>query len=146
MLTTETIEKLENSPISSFGDLNEICIQFMKNLGVSENTGFFDVHKYGGWLPTSNGGGALYPLGQIMNNLEKGWGLEGLEDFALEQDLITKFIRMDSIEGEFSYYYEVDSDCVHVCHWGGEEEMISHRKSAKFKTSYDFFNWFYRSE
>ena len=40
MLKTETIEKLQSSPISSFGDMNEICIQFMKGLGVKENTGF----------------------------------------------------------------------------------------------------------
>ena len=145
MLKTETIEILKASPISSFGDKNEVCMQFMRNLGVKENTGFFDVYKYGGWLPTSHSA-ELYPLGQIMQNIEKGWGLQGLENRSLEKELITKFIQMDSSVGEVGYFYEVDTDCVHICYWGGEEEMISGSKVAKFKTSYNFFNWFYRSQ
>ena len=80
-----------------------------------------------------------------MKNLEKGWGLEILDNITLEKEWITKFIQMDSKEGEVSYYYEVDTDCVYICRWG-EEDMISGSKQPKFRTSYDFFNWFYSSQ
>ena len=144
MLEERTVQALEGSPISSFGHVSEVCVKFLKNLGVDQNTGFFDVCKYGGWLPVSDRA-RLYGLGQIMQSLEKGWGLAGLENPELEKELMSKFIQLDSIEGEKSFYYEVETDFVYLCHWGEEKSMISHDKSPDFRTSYDFLNWCFHS-
>ncbi len=142
MLSKKTIQQLENSPISSYGDISDICVIFLKNLNIKEDTGFFQIYKFGGWLPVSQYA-PLYPLGEIMNNLDKGWGLEGLENCGEKTQLLKRFIRMDSMEGQGSFYYDIKNDFVYDCNWGEEEAMISGEKEPSFVSSYDFFNWYY---
>lgn len=142
MFNSITIKKLTESALYNYGNPSSVNSEDLKNLGIKEDTGFYDVYINKGWPPKSRCN-PLLTLTDIITNLEKGWGLFGLEQDDVTPSLLRRFIQLDSIEGERVFHYDVQTDYVYNCDWGEEYAMISGGKEPSFVSSYDFVNWYY---
>ena len=74
-----------------------------------------------------------------------GFGSElfNLESILEENVAGSRYLRFTSIEGEGSYFYDVETDAVYDVKWGEEELMESGQKQPWFTSFYDFIEWYY---
>ncbi len=54
-----------------------------------------------------------------------------------------RYLRISSIEGEGSYFYDKETDAVYDVNWGEEADMIRGKKEPWFDSFYDFLEWYY---
>ena len=79
---------------------------------------------------------AFTPLGS-------GSELFNLESILEENTAGSRYLRFTSIEGEGSYFYDVETDAVYDINWGEEELMDSGQKQPWFPSFSDFLEWYY---
>ncbi len=110
-----------------------------------ENTGMFELYINLGYPPIGKGG-ILLPMDQILENLNDGSNLWGLEEDERSKNASRYYIRLQSVEGGESWYYHTKSDRIYLCEWGNEKLMISSQLKPAFSSSYEFVNWMYDDE
>lgn len=143
MFTSETVAELKAFPKFEFGNRHPKALKALKALKIREETGIHDFYKSGGWLPPNRRYQELYLLFQLIENIEKSYGLYGMEEEYRTPELLRRYLQLDSIEGGGSWQYDVETDAVYDCDWGAEYNMVAGTKEPTFKTSYDFINWLY---
>lgn len=88
---------------------------------------------------------AFYKLMQLYRDLPLGKGEElyNLNLIVEENTAGSRYLRFTSIEGEGSYFYDVETDAVYDVNWGEEELMESGQKEPWFNSFSDFLEWYY---
>jgi len=90
------------------------------------NSAFIDFYSVIAFTPLGNGS-ELYNLEAILEENTAG----------------SRYLRFTSIEGESSYFYDVETDAVYDVNWGDEELMESGQKRSWFTSFSDFLEWYY---
>ena len=87
----------------------------------------------------------FYKLMQLYRDfpLGKGEELYNLSLIVEENTAGSRYLRFTSIEGEGSYFYDVETDAVYDVNWGEEELMESGQKEPWFTSFSDFLEWYY---
>jgi hypothetical protein len=98
----------------------------MGALNISRNSAFYHLmHRYRDF--PSGKGEELYNLSLILE----------------ENTFDSRYLRFTSIEGEGSYFYDIETDAVYDVNWGEEELMVLGEKQPWFTSFYDFIEWYY---
>jgi len=109
---------------------------YSKNLGIKKiDSAFINYYSVVGFPPIGQGE-ELYTLNDILEAKEE-------EDEELPSEIGSRYLRFTSIEGEGSYYYDVETDAVYDVNWGEEQVMVSGDKEPWFTSFYDFLEWYY---
>ncbi|WP_148626050.1 hypothetical protein [Aliarcobacter cryaerophilus] len=122
----------------------------LKNMGVNEDTAFFDycigIFDY----PKVWKGEELYGFVQILENYQsQNWLNLFPERVALKEKYPNageRYLQFTSIEGEGSYFYDKETDYVYNVDWGQEEDMITGKLKPWFTSFYDFLEWYYSED
>ncbi len=135
-------------------DKNEVVLTeqskqwFKDNLGVEHLDSAF-VEFYSFAIGGMGQGEELYNLEQIMDDLKQQNWLNLFDDEmtirikAKYPDAGKRYLQFTSIEGQGSYFYDVQTDYVYDVNWGEEEAMITGELKPWFKSFYDFLEWYY---
>ena len=118
-----------NIPNVDFDSLlvtQEQAANALESLNISCDTAFYHLmHCY-----------RDFPIGQ-------GEELYNLNLVLEENTAGSRYLRFTSIEGEGSYFYDVETDAVYDVSWGEEELVVSREKQPWFASFYDFLEWYY---
>ncbi len=119
-------------------------------LGINNETAFYEYYLDGFDYPEIMKGEELYSLEQILENYKfQSWLNLFPEDKLLKQKYPfagKRYIQISSIEGEGSYFYDKQTDCVYDVNWGDEEAMITGELQSWFTSFYDFLEWYYSED
>lgn len=82
----------------------------------------------------------IYGLSEILDDYKTPfWG----QKYPNIQD---RYLLLSSIEGEFSYFYDKDSDAVYGVDWGDMSDFVAGSVNPIFDTFYSFLEWYYSEE
>ena len=54
-----------------------------------------------------------------------------------------RYLRISSIEGEHSYFYDKETDAVYDVDWNQMDDLVSGKLKPQWKSFYDFLEWYY---
>lgn len=57
-----------------------------------------------------------------------------------------KYLRISSIEGEGSYFYDKETDAVYDVEWKDMDDFMAGKLQPIFTSFYDFLEWYYSEE
>jgi hypothetical protein len=136
----KTIEKFSgmygegyvNSIIWSQEEAREV----LNEIGINDNSTFFNFYLHSFEQPDAFRSEDLYGLSEIFDDFKEPFWPEFQTDSR-------QILRISSIEGEFSLFYDVKSDEVYGVDWGEMKEFFQGNIGAKFNTFYDYLAWYY---
>ncbi len=108
----------------------------LEYLGVAEGCAFYEFYTNIGFIPMGQGD-ELHSLDEIINEKESQFHEDeypGIYD---------RFLQISSIEGEGSYFYDIELGLVYDANWGEENSMIEGTLEKKWPGFYEFLEWYY---
>ncbi|HHD79432.1 MAG TPA: hypothetical protein ENK98_07365 [Epsilonproteobacteria bacterium] len=114
----------------------------LKNMGIDEekNDVFLEFYLNGAEYPKAYRIETLVSLEEILDDYKNPfWGDEypGIEQ---------RYLRISSIEGEGSLFYDKKTDAVYDVDWNEMDDLIAGTLEPKFNSFYDFLEWYYGDE
>lgn len=111
----------------------------LAELGVTKGSTFYEFYSRARFVPIGNGE-ELNTLDGIIEHKESGFHEDDYPG------IYDRFLQLSSIEGEGSYFYELETGIVYDTDWGEEEAMIQGTLEKKWPTFYAFLEWYYSPE
>ena len=150
MLSKNVINKVLNSGLYFDDDFdfeknevvltNDSRIWFGTNLGIQNiNSAFIDYYAFaiGGCEGEKS---CLFDLDAIFDAYENPfWGDQypGIEK---------KYLQLSSIEGEYSYFYDKETDAMYGVDWDEMDDLIAGKLKPLVTSFYDFLEWYYTED
>ncbi len=108
---------------------------FKDELGIqNHNSAFIDFYTVVA-IPIVGKGSELYTLEKIIEVSES--------DEYHHVSGMNNFLRISSIEGGASYFYDKMTDQVFDVIWGEEDDLVAGKLIPIFDTFFDFLEWYY---
>ena len=82
----------------------------------------------------------MYDLEEILQNYNQPfWGQKypGIEQ---------RYLQLSSIEGEYSYFYDKETDALYGVDWKDMDDFIAGKHTPLFTSFYDFLEWYYSED
>ena len=57
-----------------------------------------------------------------------------------------RYLQLSSIEGEYSYFYDKETDALYGVDWGEMDDFMAGKLKPLFTSFYDFLEWYYSEE
>ncbi len=112
---------------------------FKENLGLKYlDSAFVDYFSFA--IGGNGKGDELYGLEEILEDYKQPyWGdkYPGIQK---------RYLQLSSIEGEYSYFYDKETDALYGVDWGEMEDFINGKLKPLFTSFYDFLEWYYSEE
>jgi len=107
----------------------------LNELNIKKNTDFYEFYKL-----FRSTGTELYELNEILEDYKTPfWG----EQYPNIQD---RYLRISSIEGQGSYFYDKETDAVYSVDWNQMDDLVSGKLKPQWKSFYDFLEWYYSED
>ncbi len=82
----------------------------------------------------------LYGISEILENYNQPfWSNE-------YPDIEKRYLQLSSIEGEYSYFYDKETDYLYGVDWGEMDDFMAGKLKPLFTSFYDFLEWYYSEE
>ena len=129
-------------------DKNEVILSnesrkwFKNNLGIMDlDSAFIDFYSFSvGGCGTRNNADCLLTLEQIIENYKNPfWGDK-------YPNIEKRYLQLSSIEGEYSYFYDKETDALYGVDWGEMDDFMNGNLKPLFTSFYDFLEWYYGEE
>jgi len=141
----DRINKLKSINYSDMNIINTIISQedannTLRKLGIKEDTIFYEFYLNFGDEASAYRIELLYSLGEIIENHKTPfWGdkYPGIEK---------RYLILSSIEGEYSYFYDKETDALYGVDWGEMDDFMAGKLDPLFTSFYDFLEWYYSEE
>ena len=122
----------------SFIISDESKAYFLDEIGIkNRNSAFISYYTVVALTPKGNGE-ELLTLDKIIEEYDTQ-EYEGVEAKEME-----RFLKLSSVEGEGSYFYDKNSDAIYDVNWGQEPDLAAGTLKPKFDTFYEFLEWYYK--
>jgi hypothetical protein len=113
---------------------------FHDNLGIKKlNSAFIDFYSFcvGGCGPNSKAD-CLFTLEEILENAKAPF-------HSKYSQIGKRYLQLSSIEGEYSYFYDTETDYIYGIYWNEMDDFFVKGKLSKplFTSFYDFLEWYY---
>ena len=119
----------------------EDAILSLEKMNILKKTAFYEYYLNGFNQSSYNlEGDLLYGLSEILEDYKKPfWSSQypGIEK---------RYLRLSSIEGEWSYFYDKETDALYGVDWGGMDDFMAGKLKPLFTSFYDFLEWYYSEE
>jgi hypothetical protein len=108
----------------------------LADLGVPKVSDFYEFYSRTRFMPVGEGE-ELNTLDGIIEHKESGFHEEDCPG------IYDRFLQLSSIEGEGSYFYEIETGIVYDADWGEEKAMMLGTLEKKWPSFYAFLEWYY---
>ena len=113
------------------------AIEVLDDLHIPNNTLLYEIMTYVSFFPIGRGE-ELYTLDQILNQKKSQFWDEEFPNFS------ERFLQLNSIEGEGSYFYEIATDHVYDVDWNDMELLVSGELEPNWSSYEKFLEWYYQ--
>ncbi len=112
---------------------------FRNELGLKNiDSAFVDFYSFCvGGCGSRTDADCLYTLEEILEDYKNPFWEEQYPNI---QD---RYLRISSIEGEGSYFYDKETDAVYDVDWNQMDDLVSGKLKPQWKSFYDFLEWYY---
>jgi len=118
---------------------NEDAHNILIKLGIKNNTSIYQY--YLNWCdePISFRSEDLYGLCEILEaHKNQFW-----EEYP---QIGKRYLQMSSIEGEWSYFYDKETDAMYGVGWNEMDDFVAGKLKPLFTSFYDFLEWYYSED
>ncbi len=138
----KTIEKFKgmygDDYVNSIIWSQEEAKKVLNQLGIEPTSTFYNFYLHAFEDPEAYRSEDLYALSEIHEDFKAPFWPE-------LQSNSNHILRISSIEGEYSLFYDVKTDSVYGIDWGQKTDFIHGNISPKFNSFYDYLEWYYSS-
>jgi len=115
---------------------------FRHGLGIKNvNSAFVDFYSFAvGGCGSRGDADCLYTLEQIIEDYKNPFWKDKYPN------LTDRYLRISSIEGEGSYFYDKETDAVYDVDWNQMDDFVAGKLKPMFNSFYDFLEWYYDEE
>ena len=140
----EDIKKQLEESIESGRDIEDLksliitkkeAISILEKLEIRTDSIFYEFY-----LTFRSTGEELYELNDILEDYKNPFWQEQYPNI---QD---RYLRISSIEGEHSYFYDKETDAVYSVDWNQMDDLLSGKLKPQWKSFYDFLEWYYSED
>jgi hypothetical protein len=139
----ELIEKFRklygDDYINSIIFTQEDAVKALNDLHIKENTTFFKYYLQTYDEPDIYHGDLIYGLSEVLENAKNPF-------HSKYPEIGKRYLQLSSIEGEYSYFYDKETDYLYGIDWSEMDDFFVKRKLKEplFKSFYDFLGWYYQ--
>jgi len=146
----DAIEKLKELQSIGYDDQTlksmvisqEDAMLTMKEMNISEDTAFYEFYLNGfKELNYNIEDDLLYGLDEIYENYKNPFYL-----WKKYPQIGKRYLQLSSIEGEWSYFYDKETDAVYGVDWGEMDDFMAGKLKPLLTSFYDFLEWYYSKE
>ncbi len=111
----------------------------LNQLNINQNISFYEY--YLNWCdePMAYRSESLYGLSEILENQKDSY-------WSRYTEIGKRYLQLSSIEGEYSYFYDKETDALYGVDWGEMDDFIAGKLKPLFTSFYDFLEWYYSNE
>jgi hypothetical protein len=143
-------EKIINNLFSSCSEqhLKDYMITSLESkkvlieMGINPNTAFYEY--YVAFISTDSSENEevdlLYDLDEIYEDYKQPFHADNYPN------ITDRYLRISSIEGEGSYFYDKKTDAVYDVDWGEMDDFMVGKLKPIFTSFYAFLEWYYSEE
>ena len=128
-----------NDYINSIIWTQEEAKNILKEIGVLEDTSFYDFYLNVIDEPEAYRAEDFYGLSQILEDYKNPF-------WSRYPEIGKRYLQLSSIEGEYSYFYDKETDALYGVDWGEMDDFIAGKLKPLFTSFYDFLEWYYSEE
>ncbi len=81
----------------------------------------------------------LYDLDEIYEDYKQPF-------WSRYKEIGERYLQLSSIEGEWSYFYDKETDAVYGVDWSEMDDFINGKLEPLFNSFYDFLEWYYSDD
>ena len=120
---------------------NEAC-NALNILKVSKNTTFYEFYSTFIGIDSSEQEDAelIHSLDEIYANYKQPFWSDKYPNIQ------ERYLRISSIEGQGSYFYDKETDALYDVHWSEMDDLMAGELEPLFTSFYDFLEWYYSEE
>ena len=112
----------------------------LDTVGVDSNTTFYTFYLNSFEQPVAYRSENIYGLSEILENYQQPfWGDK-------YPNIERRYLQLSSIEGEYSYFYDKETDALYGVDWGEMDDFMNGNLKPLFTSFYDFLEWYYGEE
>lgn len=108
----------------------------MNGLGINQDSAFYEYYLDGYENPSSGEKVPLYGLQEILDEAKDPYWKQYAQ-------IGKRYLQLSSIEGEWSYFYDRDTDAVYGVDWGEMDDFAEEKLSPLFDSFNDFLVSYY---
>ena len=115
-------------------------IGVLKDMKINDNTTFYEFFKNYAEESSRHNVDLLYGLCEIYEDYKQPFHADNYPN------ITDRYLRISSIEGEGSYFYDKKTDAVYDVDWGDMDDFMSGKLKPIFTSFYAFLEWYYSEE
>ena len=135
--------KFNQAYIDTFLATQEDRKKVLKELGIDDLNTFYYYYLNGYEDPENMQeefySESLYGLEQILEDYKNPF-------WKRYPQIGTRYLQLSSIEGEWSYFYDKETDALYGVDWGEMDDFMAGELDPLFTSFYDFLEWYYSEE
>jgi hypothetical protein len=112
----------------------------LNKLGISPTSTFFEYYLNYCEEPEAYRVEDIYGLSQIRDDYNQPFWADKYPNIQ------ERYLQLSSIEGEYSYFYDKQTDALYGVDWGEMDDFIAGKLKPLFTSFYDFLEWYYSEE
>ena len=129
----------DHNDIESFIITRSDARNAMNELGINKDSTFYEYYLDGYENPESDDKIPLYGLQEILEEAKAPYWKQ-------YPKIGKRYLQLSSIEGEWSYFYDKDTDAVYGVDWGEMDEFSEEKLTPLFYSFNDFLEWYYSGD
>lgn len=131
--------KLPSIDLSVMVVTQEQAIFALDKLNIDSRTDFYRAMKEFRGFPLGKGS-ELHTLDQIIESVKIAYWDSEYSGFS------NRFLELSSIEGEGSYFYEIDTGSIYDVNWNEMDNFVSGKIKPLWLNFGSFLDWYYSEE
>lgn len=111
----------------------------LDKMNINKNTAFYEFYNTYIGIDSSEQEDAdlMYSLDEIYENYKQPFWSDKYPNIQ------KKYLRISSIEGQGSYFYDKETDAVYDVDWSQMDDLMAGKLEPLFNSFYDFLEWYY---
>lgn len=111
----------------------------LSEMGISNSSVFYEYYLNYVDEVDKDATEGLYSLDEIYEDYEQPF-------WKRYKEIEDRYLQLSSIEGEWSYFYDKQTDAVYGVDWGDMDDFIAGKLNPLFASFYDFLEWYYSDD
>lgn len=130
-------EEEYNQTINSYDEAKNI----LDEMKARQNTAFYEFYITYSGIDSSERENAdlMYSLDEILENYKNSFWKQ-------YPQIEKRYLQLSSIEGEYSYFYDKETDALYGVDWGEMDDFVAGKLEPLFTSFYNFLEWYYSEE
>ncbi|CAB5499616.1 hypothetical protein [uncultured Gammaproteobacteria bacterium] len=118
------------------------AIDILNELDVKNDAAFYEFYSMYTGIDSSENEEVdlLYSLDEIYEDYKQPFHADNYPN------ITDRYLRISSIEGEGSYFYDKKTDAVYDVDWGEMDDFMAGKLKPIFTSFYAFLEWYYSEE